>query len=59
MIVDQKLNKQFVGVFLIDGCIEGTQLATTNKPNFFRKMMFKMLLGWGWISIKELKTKKQ
>jgi len=32
MIVDQKLNKQFVGVYLIDGGIDGTQLATTVKP---------------------------
>jgi hypothetical protein len=29
MIVDQKLNKQFVGVYLIDGIVDGTQLATT------------------------------
>ena len=36
MIVDQKLNRQFVGVYLIDGDKEGTQLATTSKPNWFR-----------------------
>jgi len=33
MIVDQKLNKGFMGVYLIDGSIDGTQLATTIKPN--------------------------
>lgn len=59
MIVDQKINKQFVGVYLTDnGDIHGTQLATTTKPNLFRRIMFHLFLGWKWISIKELKTKK-
>lgn len=56
MIVDQKLNKQFVGVYLIDGDIEGTQLATTVKPSGFRILMTKWLLGWKWVSIKKLKA---
>lgn len=59
MIVDQKLNKQFIGVYLIDNDIEGTQLATTTKPNWFRRMITKLFLGWDWISIKELKEKKK
>jgi len=59
MIVDQKLNKQFVGVYLIDnGDVTGTQLATTVKPNWFRILMTNWFLGWKWISIKELKTPK-
>lgn len=58
MIVDQKLNKQFVGVYLIDGIIDGTQLATTVKPNWFKILMTKWFLGWKWISIKELKSQK-
>jgi len=58
MIVDQKINKQFVGVYLIDGIIDGTQLATTVKPNWFRILMTRCFLGWKWISIKELKAKK-
>lgn len=58
MIVDQKLNKQFVGVYLIDGQIDGTQLATTVKPNFFRILMTRWFLGWKWISIAELKAVK-
>lgn len=58
MIVDQKINKQFVGVYLIDGEIDGTQLATTVKPNWFRILMTKWFLGWKWISIKELKATK-
>jgi len=37
MIVDQKLNKSFVGVYLIDGAADGTTLATTSKPNWFRR----------------------
>lgn len=56
MIVDQKLNKQILGVYLIDGSIDGTQLATTTKPNWFRKIITRLLFGWVWISIKELKT---
>jgi hypothetical protein len=57
MIVDQKLNKQFLGVYLIDnGDLNGTQLATTVKPNWFRILMTKWLLGWKWINIRELKT---
>jgi hypothetical protein len=58
MIVDQKLNKQFVGVYLIDGTIDGTQLATTSKPNGFRRVMTRLFVGWKWISIKKLKSLK-
>ena len=58
MIVDQKLNKQFVGVYLIDGTFDGTQLATTAKPNWFRRTMTRLFVGWRWISIKELKAHK-
>jgi hypothetical protein len=60
MIVDQKLNKQFVGVYLIDdGDVEGTQLATTVKPNWFRILMTRWFLGWKWVSIKTLKAKQE
>lgn len=59
MIVDQKLNKQFVGVYLIDGDVDGTQLATTVKPNWFRILATKWFLGWKWISIPELKAKQE
>jgi len=59
MIVDQKLNKQFVGVYLIDGDIDGTQLATTVKPNWFRILTTRLFLGWKWISIKKLKEIKK
>lgn len=58
MIVDQKLNRQFLGVYLIDGDLGGTQLATTVKPNWFRRLMTSWLMGWKWISIKELKATK-
>lgn len=58
MIVDQKVNKQFLGVYLIDGYKEGTQIATSIKPNWFKRLMSSWLLGWKWISIKELKTIK-
>jgi hypothetical protein len=59
MIVDQKLNKQFAGVYLIDGTIDGTQLATTVKPNWFRILTTGWFLGWKWISITELKTQQE
>ncbi len=55
MIVDQKLNKKFVGVYLIDGTIDGAQLATTSKPNGFRRVSTKLFLGWKWIGIPKLK----
>ena len=55
MIVDQKVNKQFIGIYLIDGDKEGTQLATTLKPNWFRKVCTRLFLGWKWINIKKLK----
>ena len=58
MIVDQKLNKQFVGVYLIDGDKDGTQLATTSKPNWFRRVFTRLFIGWKWISVKDLKITK-
>ena len=58
MIVDQKLNKQFKGVYLIDGSVDGTQLATTSIPNGFRRITTRMFLGWKWISIRKLKELK-
>ena len=59
MIVDQKLNKQFVGVYLIDGSVDGTQLATTVRPNWFRRLATKMFLGWKWVSIPQLKLMQE
>lgn len=55
MIVDQKLNKGFAGVYLIDGQVDGTQLATTVKPNWFRRVMTRLFVGWKWISVFKLK----
>lgn len=58
MIVDQKLNKQFIGVYLIDGDITGTQLGTTIKPSKIRIFLTKLILGWKWISVQDLKANK-
>ena len=58
MIVDQKVNKAFVGVYLIDNTFDGAQLATTSEPTKFKKRMVKWVLGWTWVSIKELKQKE-
>lgn len=57
MIVDQKLNRQFLGVYLIDGDKDGTKLATASKPNLFRRFFTRLFMGWKWISIEELKKK--
>jgi hypothetical protein len=54
MIVDQKINKQFVGVYLIDGSVNGTQLATTIKPTWFKRTMTNFFMGWKWIDINSL-----
>jgi hypothetical protein len=59
MITDQKVNKGFKGVYLIDGSINGTQMGTTNKPNFFRRFFTWLFLGWKWISLKKMKKKQQ
>lgn len=55
MITDQKVNKKFIGAYLIDNSINGTQLGTTKKPNFFRRIFIYIFLGWKWKSIKKLK----
>lgn len=55
MIVDQKINKGFVGVYLIDNDMEGTKLATTKKPNWLRRTLTFWVMGWRWISVQELK----
>lgn len=57
MIVDQKINKPFVGVYLIDNNIKGTQLAISSKPNLFRRICIRMFLGWKWVSIDKIKNK--
>jgi hypothetical protein len=57
MIVDQKSNKQIVGIYLIDGDMEGSQLATTIQPSWFRIVTIRIFLGWKWINIKDLKKK--
>ena len=59
MIVDQKLNKSFVGVYLIDKTLDGTQLATTSKPSWFRRVMTRFFIGWKWISVQKLKELKE
>lgn len=55
MIVDQKINKNFVGVYLIDNDMEGTKLATTRKPTWLQRLLTKWVMGWTWISVQDLK----
>jgi len=58
MIVDQKLNKSVVGVYLMDRIVDGMQLATSSRPNWFRRVMIRILFGWKWVTIKKLKKMK-
>lgn len=60
MLIDQKIKKSFIGVYLIDNSPTGVALATTKKPNWFRKIFIKIFLGWEYLSISEYKkiTKK-
>lgn len=58
MITDQKVNKSIIGAYLIDGSFDGVQLATTKKPNFFRRFFIRLFLGWKWVSLKKLKKNK-
>jgi len=58
MIVDQKINKEFVGAFLIDGDMSGTKLAVSKKPNMVRRFFMFLLLGWKWVELHDMKQKK-
>jgi len=55
MLVDQKINKQIVGVYLMDGTIDGVQLGTTIKPSWLKRQLTYLLLGWKWISIEKIR----
>jgi hypothetical protein len=56
MIVDQKLKKKIEGVYFVDGTFDGVQIATSVKPNGFRRFFTWLFLGWKWKSIKEIKN---
>jgi len=55
MIIDQKIKKSFVGVYLIDGNVNGVTLATIKKPNLIRRLLTRIFIGWKWVSIIKLK----
>lgn len=57
MITDQKINKQIVGVFLLDGVTDGVQIGLTKKPNIFRIFMIRFFLGFKWVDISKLNRK--
>ena len=59
MIVDQKNNRGLVGVYLIDGCLDGSQLGITRQPTKFQKFCARVFLGWKWASLKDLKKKDE
>lgn len=49
MIVDNKANGSFVGYFLIDNA---QKFGFMKKPNGFRRLMYKLFLGWKWVDKK-------
>lgn len=59
MITDQKVNVKYIGVYVIGSDHEtSAKIATTIKPNWFRRFFTWVFLGWEWISIEKLKEKK-
>lgn len=58
MIKDQKATGGIKGVYLLDGEINGTQIAVSKSPNKFRRFLIKLFFGWGFATIDELTTKK-
>ena len=58
MIVDKKVMKGIKGVYLIDGVIDGPQLAVTKTPSKIRKFLIKLFLGWGFATVQELTKNK-
>ena len=58
MIVDQKISRNIVGAYLLDGDINGAKLGLSVKPNKLRILFIKLFLGWKWVTIDELKVKK-
>jgi hypothetical protein len=55
MIKDGKVTKKFAGAYLIDGTLDGTQLVVTKAPNKLRRFFFRLLLGWKWASVADMK----
>lgn len=47
MITDQKTNAKYVGAYIIGDTFDtSVQIATTNKPNWFRRFCLWAFLGW-------------
>ncbi|MFW5847636.1 MAG: hypothetical protein ACOCVF_01775 [bacterium] len=51
MIVDNKIKGKIHGYYLIDSDEQGVKIATTSKPNWFRRICTWLFLGWTWIEI--------
>lgn len=58
MISDKNIKGGFAGVLLIDGTLDGTQLGVSKEPTKMKKFFYRTLLGWKWVSIKDLTNKK-
>jgi len=56
MITDNKVNAKYVGAYMIGNTYDtSVQLATTFKPNWFRRFCTWLVLGWTWRSIDEIR----
>lgn len=51
-----KASKKYVGIYLVDGTVDGTQILTTTKPSWFRRMFVRVFLGWKWMTINNFKN---
>ena len=58
MIKDQKLTKGLAGAILIDGNLDGSKLALSRRPTRWQRFWMRLLFGWKWANIKQLKTNK-
>jgi hypothetical protein len=59
MITDRTNNKSIVGVYLLDGCVDGIRLGVTRQPTRFQRFCARIFLGWKWATLKELKDKEE
>lgn len=53
MIQDRTAKKEIIGVYMIEGDMDGMVLASTRKPNIFRRFLLS-LLGIKWVSKKNI-----
>ena len=58
MIKDQQLKKGLAGAILLDGGLDGSKLALAKRPSGWQRFWMRLLFGWKWATLKDLKTNK-